>query len=102
MNRRLAMPTYIVLANMTQQGVQTVKEIPQRRAAAKEAAKALGITWRDSFLTMGQYDVVFILDAPDGETMAKFALQTGMRGNLSTHTMRAFSDAETDALVASL
>jgi uncharacterized protein with GYD domain len=101
-NRRRLMPTYIVLANMTQQGVQTVKDIPQRRAAAKDAAKALGITWRDSFLTMGQYDVVFIVEAPDGETMAKFALQTGMKGNLSTHTMRAFSDAETDALVASL
>jgi uncharacterized protein with GYD domain len=96
------MPTYIVLANMTQQGVQTVNELPQRREAAKEAAKALGITWRDGFLTMGQYDVVLILDAPDGETMAKFALQIGKRGNLSTHTMRAFSEAETDALVASL
>ena len=66
------MPTYIVLANMTQQGIKTVNEIPQRREAAKEAAKALGITWRDGFVTMGQYDVVFILDAPDGETMAKF------------------------------
>jgi uncharacterized protein with GYD domain len=95
-------PTYVVLANMTQQGIQTAKDIPQRRAAAKEAAKALGITWREGWLTMGQYDVVFILDAPDDETVARFALQIGMRGNLSTQTLRAFSEAESDAVIGSL
>jgi uncharacterized protein with GYD domain len=96
------MPTYVVLAKMTQQGIQTAKDIPQRRTAAKEAAKALGITWREGYLTMGQYDVLLILDAPDDETMAKFALQIGTRGNLSTQTLRAFSEAESDALTGSL
>jgi uncharacterized protein with GYD domain len=96
------MPTYIVLANMTQQGVQSAKEIPQRRAAAKDAAQALGITWREVYLTMGAHDVVFVLDAPNGETVAKFVLQIGMRGNLSTQTLRAFTEAETDALLSDL
>jgi uncharacterized protein with GYD domain len=96
------MPTYIVLASMTQQGVQSAKEIPQRRAAAKDAAEALGITWREVYLTMGAHDVVFILDAPNGETVAKFVLQIGMRGNLSTQTLRAFNEAETDALLGDL
>jgi uncharacterized protein with GYD domain len=96
------MPTYLLLANMTQQGVQSAKDIPRRREAAKETAKALGITWREGFVTMGQYDVVLILDAPDGETMAKFALQIGRQGNLSTQTMRAFSEAESDAITGSL
>jgi uncharacterized protein with GYD domain len=96
------MPTYIVLAHMTQQGVQNAKEIPQRRAAAKETAEALGITLRESYLTMGAYDVVFVLDAPDGEAMAKFALKIGMRGNLSTQTLRAFGEAEMDALLSDL
>ena len=96
------MPTYIVLANMTQQGVQSAKDIPQRRAAAKDAAQALGITWRESYLTMGAHDVVLVLDAPNGETVAKFVLQIGMRGNLSTQTLRAFTDAETDALLSDL
>jgi len=96
------MPTYVVLANLTQQGIQAAKEIPERRAAAKEAAKALGITWRESWLTMGQYDVVVILDAPDDETVARFALQMGMRGNVSTQTLRAFSEAESDAVIGSL
>jgi len=96
------MATYIVLAKMTQQGVQTVKDIPQRRAGAKEAAKALGITWREGFVTMGRFDVVLVLDAPDDETIAKFVLEIGRRGNLSTQTMRAFTEAESDALTSSL
>ena len=96
------MASYVVLAKMTQQGIQGAKDIPQRRAAAKETAKALGITWREGYLTMGAYDVVIILDAPDDETVAKFALQIGMRGNLSTQTLRAFSEAESDAILKAL
>ncbi len=96
------MPTYIVLAHMTQQGVQNAKEIPQRRAAAQETAEALGMTLRESYLTMGAYDVVLVLDAPNGETMAKFALQIGMRGNLTTQTLRGFNETETDAILSDL
>jgi uncharacterized protein with GYD domain len=95
------MPTYVVLAKLTQQGIQTIKDVPKRRAAW-ESAQALGITLRERMLTMGRYDVVMILDAPDDEAVAKFALQTGMRGNLSTETLRAFSEPESEALLASL
>jgi uncharacterized protein with GYD domain len=90
------MPTYVVLGKLTQQGIQTIKDVPRRRAAA-DSAQALGITLRERMLTMGRYDVVMILDAPDDEAVAKFALQTGMRGNLSTETMRAFGEAERSA-----
>jgi uncharacterized protein with GYD domain len=96
------MATYIVLARMTQQGVQTAKEIPKRRAAAKEAAEALGLNLREAYLTMGKYDVVLILDAPNGEAMAKFVLKIGTWGNLTTQTLRAFSDSEADAIVSDL
>ena len=96
------MPTYIVLANMTPQGIQSIKESPQRRPAREEAAKRLGITLLGTYLTMGAYDVVMVVDAPDGEAMAKFVLQIGMRGNLSTQTLRAFSDEEAAALLGDL
>ncbi len=96
------MPTYVALCNLTQQGVQNAKEVPQRREAARATAKELGITLREGLMTMGQYDVVLILDAPDDEAMAKFALRVGMRGSLRTQTLRAFTDAEVDALMASL
>ena len=94
------MPTYLVLAKMTQQGAQSVKEIPQRRQRARDAAKELGITYRDGWLTMGEYDVVFVLDAPDGNTMAKFVMRIGMAGNLSTETLRAFSESEADDIIS--
>jgi uncharacterized protein with GYD domain len=96
------MPTYVVLCNLTEQGLQNAKEIPQRRDRARETAKELGITLREGLMTMGQYDVVLILEAPDDEAMAKFALRVGMRGSLRTHTLRAFTEAEVDALTASL
>ena len=51
---------------------------------------------------MGQYDVVLVLDVPDDQAVAKFALQISMRGNLSTQTFRTFNEEESDALVASL
>lgn len=96
------MATYIVLARMTQQGVQTAKDIPQRRAAAAKAAEDLGLTLRDAFLCMGKYDVVLIVDAPNGEAMAKFALKIGSWGNLTTQTMRAFDDNEIETILSDL
>jgi uncharacterized protein with GYD domain len=96
------MPTYVVLCNLTAQGVENAKEIPQRRERARQTAKELGVNLREGLMTMGQYDVVLILEAPDDETMAKFALQVGMRGSLRTQTLRAFTDSEVDALTASL
>ena len=94
------MPTYLVLAKMTQQGAQSVKEIPQRRQRARDAAKELGITYREGWMTMGRYDVVLVLDAPDGNTMAKFVMRIGMAGNLSTQTLRAFSESEADDIIS--
>jgi len=96
------MPNYIVLANLTQQGIQSIKESPQRRAAREEAATRLGITLRGTYLTMGAHDVVMVVDAPNGEAMARFVLQIGMRGNLSTQTLRAFDDEEAEALLRDL
>ena len=96
------MPTYIVLARMTQQGVETAKDIPKRRAAAAKAAEELGMTLRESYLCMGKYDVVLILDAPDGAAVAKFALKIGAWGNLTTQTMRAFDENEADAILSDL
>jgi len=60
------------------------------------------MAWRDGGLTLGQYDVVLVLELPDGQAVAKLAPQSGMRGNLSTQTLRAFYEEESDALLVSL
>ena len=54
------------------------------------------------YLTMGQYDAVAVIEAPDDETAAKGALITASAGNVSTETLRAFTEQEAIALVQSL
>ena len=96
------MPTYVVLGKISQKGMESVKEVPKRRAAAEQMGAAMGVTLRSWFLTMGRFDLVFVVDAPDGETVARFLLQVGSWGTLSTQTLRAFGPDEADALIRSL
>ena len=96
------MATYIILTKYTQQGIQNIKESPARFDAAKKAMQSMGADLKQVFLTMGQYDLVVIAEAPDDETIAKFALVTGALGNVSTQTMRAFTEDEFRKIVAGL
>jgi uncharacterized protein with GYD domain len=96
------MPTYVSLLRFTEQGVKAIKDHPKRRAAAAKAIAGLGGKLVHSYLTMGRYDIVAIIEAPDDEAAAKFALMTGSQGNVSTETLRAFPEAEYDRLIKSL
>ena len=82
-------------------GVDSIQSANVGRAAGKKAAKALGITWKQQYLVMGEYDVITILDAPNDEVVAKFALM-GMTGSLAITTMRAFTESEADKLIKEL
>ncbi|HEX3621701.1 MAG TPA: GYD domain-containing protein [Acidimicrobiales bacterium] len=95
------MATYIMLMKFIDPGLDSIKSATAGRAAGKKAAKALGITWKHQYLVMGDYDIVTIVEAPDDETVARFALM-GMTGSLSITTMRAFSETEADKLIKSL
>ena len=88
------MATYIVLANFTEQGIRNVKDSPQRADAFKEMAKKTGATVKDVFWTLGQYDVVAIVEAPDDVSMTAAGLGLGKLGNVRTQTLRAFSAAD--------
>jgi uncharacterized protein with GYD domain len=88
------MPTYIVLASFTEQGIKNVKDSPKRADAFKEAAKKSGATVKEMFWTLGQYDVVTIVEAPDDATITAIGLNAGKQGNVRTQTLRAFSEAE--------
>jgi uncharacterized protein with GYD domain len=93
--------TYIMLMKFISPGVESIKSASAGRSAGKKAAKALGITWKHQYLTMGEYDIITVLEAPDDETVAKFALM-GMTGSLSITTMRAFYEGEADSLIKGL
>ena len=97
------MATYIMLIKLSEEAAANIRDAKKGRTAGKKAAAALGVDWKGSYLLMGgEYDVLIILDAPDEETMARFALLGVMSGAVSTRTMRAFTEAEADHLVGSL
>lgn len=96
------MATYIVLSKFTQQGVQNIKESPKRLAAAKQLAKSLRGRIRSFYMTMGSYDVVAVIELPNDDAAAKFALQMGRAGNISTETLKAFPEADYRRIINSL
>lgn len=96
------MPTYIVLANWTSQGMSSIKDAPARLDAAKQAAKAGDGEIKAFYLVMGRYDFVTIVEAPDDAAVARQILAVGSQGNVHTETLRAFSEDEYRKIVASL
>ena len=96
------MNTYICLGNWTQQGIENVRESPARLDAAREDWEKEGTTIRDFYMTTGQYDVVFVVEAPDDETLAKVLLAQASKGGLRTTTLRAFSETEYRRIIRSL
>jgi uncharacterized protein with GYD domain len=88
------MATYIVLGNYTDQGIRNIKDAPKRTEAVKEMAKKTGVTLKETFWTLGTYDFVSILEAPNDETIIAFGMSVGALGNVRTQTLRAFSGTE--------
>ncbi|KPK24140.1 MAG: GYD family protein [Nitrospira bacterium SG8_3] len=96
------MPTYIVLVNMTQKGVESIKESPTRLEAAKAGFKAMGAELKAYYSVMGRYDAVVIAEGPDDETAAKLAFAIGSQGNIRTETLRAFTEDEYLKIISAL
>ncbi len=96
------MTTYVCLANWTQKGIESVKETPERLDAAREAFEEQGVTLRDFYMTVGQYDFVMTLEATDDAALAKSLLAVAQVGNVRTTTLRAFSEDEYREIIGSL
>jgi len=96
------MARYIMLMNWTNQGITNVKDSPKRLDAAKALAKKLKGEIRKFYMTTGTYDIVLVLELPDDEAAAKFALSVGSAGNIRTTTLKAFSEASYRAIIGSL
>ena len=93
---------YVTLIRYTQQGATKIKESPKRLDAAKKAAEAAGGKIHAWYLTMGKYDAVIISEFPNDEASAKFMLSTGAAGNVTTQTLKAFTEAEYRKIIGSL
>jgi uncharacterized protein with GYD domain len=96
------MITYIGLLSFTEKGVQSIKDTTKRAAAAREAAKKSGVNIREMLWTMGEYDMVCVLEAEDEHALAAFNLATAMQGNVRSHSLRAYSAGEMDKILAKL
>jgi uncharacterized protein with GYD domain len=96
------MATYISLIKLTSQGIGNIKQGPERLERGKETFKQFQSELRAFYLTMGRYDIVAVSEAPDDAAAAKTALAIGSLGNVSTETLRAFTEDEYREIVAAL
>jgi uncharacterized protein with GYD domain len=96
------MPTFILSLNWTDQGIRSVKDAPKRAQAARELAKKVGVEIKQVYLTSGGDDLLVIVDTPNADNVAKFALALGSQGNVRTRTARAWSESEYQKLISEL
>jgi uncharacterized protein with GYD domain len=95
------MPTYVTLANFTDQGIRNIKESPDRLVAFKAMAEKLGIAIKSVHYTVGNYDIVTVVEGSD-EAVTAALLKLGSLGNIRTQTLRAFSADEMKAIITKL
>ena len=96
------MAKYVSLLQFSDQGIRNVKDSIKRATAATAEAEKMGVKVTDAFWTMGAYDVVLLLDAPDDETISAFSLKIGSLGNVKSQTMRAFRREEMESILAKI
>ena len=83
------MPTYIMLATLSSEGVQTVKNNPNRIKEVNKEVEQLGASVKAQWATIGQYDFISVVEVPDEKTMARVSLELGSRGTSRYESMTA-------------
>jgi uncharacterized protein with GYD domain len=88
------MPRYVVLIDWTEQGVRDFKNSVDRYEAANGRLRGLGVEFTDIYWTLGNHDIVSVVEAPDDQTLAAGLLTVAGAGNVRTTTLRAFNQDE--------
>jgi uncharacterized protein with GYD domain len=96
------MAKYILLANWTDQGIRNIKDSAKRLDTGLALAKQQGCVYENFFMTMGSFDMVSVIEAPDDETLAKHVLTVAAGGNLRTVTLKAFPEDSYRSIIANL
>ena len=96
------MPTFMCSLNWTDQGIRSIKDAPKRAKAAQDLAKKVGVEIKQVYLTSGDSDLLVIIDTPNGDNAAKFALALGSKGSVRTRTARIWPQSEFHKLVSEL
>jgi uncharacterized protein with GYD domain len=93
------MPTYVSLIHWTDQGIREVTETLDRAARAEEHLQRYGGRFERLYWTVGPYDLVAIIEAPDDESATAFLLEVGSWGNVRTTTLRAYDREQMSSIV---
>ncbi|AID31888.1 GYD family protein [Mesorhizobium sp. SEMIA 3007] len=96
------MTSYIVLMNWTEQGAKNVRDSPKRLDAARKQLGDMGGSFKAFYLTMGEYDMVAVVEAPDDAVLARFSLMLAAAGNIRTRTLKAFPEFAYREIISSL
>ena len=88
------MPTYVMLTNLTSDGVKTLKSNPSRVKEVNKEVEALGAKVLNQWAVLGRFDFITVVEAPDSETMAKVSVELGSRGTMVSETLVAISADE--------
>jgi uncharacterized protein with GYD domain len=83
------MAVFIMLTKLTANGVKTLKDNPGRVQEVNREVEQLGVKVLNQWATLGEYDFVSVVEAPDERVMAKVSVELGSRGTTSNETMAA-------------
>ena len=93
------MATYVTLANFTDQGIRNYTDSPKRAKAFMDLVEQMGGMVKEIVWTMGAYDVVAVIEAPDDEMATAVALKLSSLGNVRTTTLRGFNMEEIEEII---
>ena len=96
------MSIYIMLMNYTEQGIRNIKGSPKRADAARFLAKSCGAELKDLYRTMGEYDLIGVVEAEKDDAVARFALALGSIGNVRSISLKAFTEQEYRNIIETL
>jgi uncharacterized protein with GYD domain len=96
------MPTYVSLINWTDQGVRTVRETLDRAVKFEELAQKHGASLEQVYWTVGPYDIVAIIEAPDDESATAVLLEGSTLGNIRPTTLRAYDRDQMSGIIQRL
>jgi uncharacterized protein with GYD domain len=96
------MPTYVSLINWTDQGIRTAKDTLDRADRTQELGGKYGASLEQVYWTVGPYDIVTVIEAPDEESLTAFLLELGSWGNIRTTTLRAYNREEMSGILQRL
>jgi uncharacterized protein with GYD domain len=98
----MTVPTYIGLINWTDQGIRNVRDTLPRADRADQLGEKYGVRIDRLYWTVGPYDLVGILEAPDEEAVSAFALELGATGRVHTTMLRAYEREEMSRIIERL